>query len=77
MGCRTRPSYYLQSFFINPQCPPSTVLAEAVSTDVFPDEETNTPEREAPVVLSETGKSKVGEHPSAAKVRSGKEPTFS
>ena len=76
-GCWTRPSRYLQSFFINPRCPPGTVPAEAASTGVFPDEETNVPEREAPVVVPEMGNSKVGEHPPTADVGSGKDPTFS
>ena len=76
-GYSTRPRRYLQSFFINPQCPPGIVPAEAASTDVIPNENTNAPEREAPVVVPEMDNSKVGEHPSASKVGSGKEPTFS
>ena len=64
-------------FFINPRCPLDIVPAEAASTDVLPDEETNAPEREAPIIVPETGNSKAGEHPSAVEVGSGKEPTFS
>ena len=64
-------------FFINPRCPPSAVPAEFASTDVHPDEVTNAPEREAPIAILKTGNSKAGEHLSAFKVGSGKEPTFS
>ena len=53
------------------------VPAEAASTDVLLDEVTNALEREAPVAVLETGNSKAGEHPFAAEVGSGKEPTFS
>ena len=67
-GCWTRPSRYLQSFFINPRCPQGTVPAEAASTDVLPDEGTNVPEREALVVVLETSNSKEGEHPLAAEL---------
>ena len=63
MGCRTHPSRYLQSFFINPRYPPSPVPAEAASTSVLPDEEINGPKREASVVMLEMGNSKVIEHP--------------
>ena len=38
---------------------------------------TNAPEREAPATVLETDNSKVGEHLSATKVGSGKEPAFS
>ena len=38
---------------------------------------TNATEREALVVVLETGNSKEGEHLSTTEVRSGKEPTFS
>ena len=64
-------------YFINPRCPPGTVPVEAASTDVLSNEETNAPEREAPVVVPETGNSKAGEHPFGAEVGLGKEPTFS
>ena len=53
MGCRTRPSRYVQSFFINPRCPLGAIPIEATSMDVHPDEVTNAPEREAPVAFLE------------------------
>ena len=61
-------------FFINPQCPPGIVPAEAVSIDVRPGEATNAPEREAPDVVLETDTSEAGEHFSAAEVGPGNEP---
>ena len=64
-------------FFINPRCTLGVVPTEAASTDVHPDEVTNAPEMEAPVVVLETDNSKASEHLSTTEVRSGKEPTFS
>ena len=75
-GCRTRPSRYLQSFFINPRCPPSVVPVVAASIDLHHDEVLNVPGREAHAAVLETDNRKGGEHLSAAKVRSSKEPTF-
>ena len=64
-------------FFINPQCPPGVVPAEVASTEVHPDEVTNAPQREAPIAVLKMDNSQAGEPLSAAKVGSGKEPTFS
>ena len=71
MGCRTRLSRYLQSFFINPQCPLGAIPIEAASMDVHPDEVTNALKREAPVAFLETENSKADEHLSASEVGSG------
>ena len=47
-------------FFINPRCPPGTILIEAASINVHPGEATNGPEREALATVFETAKSEVG-----------------
>ena len=76
-GCWTRPIHYLQSFFINPRCPPGAIPVEVASIDVHPEEVTNTPEMEAPVAVLETENSKEEEHLSTAEVGLSKEPAFS
>ena len=64
-------------FFINPQCPPGTVPAEAVTSDVRPGEAMITPEREALVAVPRKDISEAGEHLFASEVRLGNEPDFS
>ena len=68
---------YSPDFFTNPRCPSGSILVEAASIDVHPDEVTNMLEREAPVAFLETKNSKANEHLSVAEVGSGKEPAFS
>ena len=62
--------------FINPQCPPGVVLAEAASFDVRPGEMTNAPKRVALTAVLEMNNSEASEHLSTATVGPGNEPVF-
>ena len=64
-------------FFINPQCPPGAVPAEAASIDVYPGEVANVPEREAPATVLKMDNSEAGEHISTIEVGPGNELGFS
>ena len=64
-------------FFINPQCPPGAVPAEATSIYVRPGEATNAPKRETPAVVLEMDYSEAGEHLPATEVGLGNEANFS
>ena len=63
-----------QEFFINPRCPPGTVLAEAAPIFVHSSEAMNAPKMEALAAILKTNNSEVGEHLSAAEVGPGNEP---
>ena len=62
-------------FFINPRCPPGSVLVEVALVSVRYGEMTDAPEEEVLAAVLETDHSKVGEHLSA-EVEPSKEPAF-
>ena len=64
-------------FFINPQCPPGVVPAEAATIDVRSSETMIALEMEVPTAVLETDIREVGELLSGAEVRLGNEPDSS
>ena len=64
-------------FFINPRCPPSVVLAKAMTIDVCSGEAMIASEREVPTTVLEAYISEAGEHLPATEVGLGNEPDSS
>ena len=63
-------------FFINPQCLPGAILAEAVSNDVIPGEVMNGPEKKALPAIPKMSNSEAGEHLSVVEVGSSNKVDF-